>query len=119
MSAPNRVPASLLELERRFWLEGAEFYRQHLGADFVMLFPGVGIMSRAQAIDGIERGQRWRHVETRDEHVLALGPDTRLLYYAANARREGADEYSALVSSVYIRRDDGWQLVFHQQSPIR
>jgi hypothetical protein len=107
----------LLDLERGFWLEGADHYRRHLTEDFLMLYPGVGVMGRAEAIAGIEGGQRWLQLETRDAHVLDLGPDTRLLCYAATARREGDADHSALVSSVYVRRDGAWQLAFHQQSP--
>jgi hypothetical protein len=32
------------------------------------------------------------------------------------ARRD-EQEYSALMSSTYVRREDGWKLVFHQQTP--
>jgi hypothetical protein len=75
------------------------------------------LVRRAEAIDGIEKGQRWNHVEIRDAHTLDLGPDARLLCYQVNAQRKG-EEYSALVSSAYVRRDSTWRLAFHQQSPI-
>lgn len=108
----------LIDLERKFWLEGAEFYREHLADDFLMLFPGVGLMRRAEAIEGVEGGRRWTEVDIHDELILDLGPDNRLLCYEAKARREGEAEYSALVSSVYVRRDGTWKLTFHHQSPI-
>lgn len=47
----------LMDLERGFWLEGADYYRQHLADDFVMLFPGVGPMQRKQAIEGISSAE--------------------------------------------------------------
>lgn len=106
------------ELERRFWLEGADFYREHLADEFLMLFPGVGVMLRSEAIQGIEGGQRWTEVRIQDQHSLELGPESRLICYEAKARREDGEEYSALVSSVYMRRDGSWKLTFHQQSPV-
>jgi hypothetical protein len=33
------------------------------------------------------------------------------------AHREGQPEYVALITSVYALRDDGWKLVYHQQTP--
>ena len=43
-------------------------------------------------------------------------PGTGVVTYAVVAERDGR-EYSALVSSVYVRRPDGWRLVLHQQTP--
>jgi hypothetical protein len=107
----------LLRLERGFWLEGADYYREHLAEDFLMLFPGLGTISRAEAIRGLDAGPRWSELETAEERVLHLGPDARLLCYEARARRDGGERYSALAGSVYVHREGAWSLVYHQQSP--
>jgi hypothetical protein len=111
------VTSELLGLERRFWLEGADFYRENLAEDVLLVFPGAGLMRRADAVAGIEAAPRWLRVDIRDEQLLQLGPESRLLCYKALAHREGEAEYSALVSSVYVRRGGAWKLLFHQQSP--
>ncbi len=36
--------------------------------------------------------------------------------YGAVAQRD-SQTYSALMSSVYVRREDEWKLTFHQQTP--
>jgi hypothetical protein len=105
------------DLERMFWVEGAAFYREWLAEECVMVFPGVGLMTRAQVIEGIDRSPRWAEVQFGDEHVIDVGPDSRILCYHATARRQGEPEYAALVSSVYVRRGDGWKLTFHQHTP--
>ena len=107
----------LLKLERGFWLEGADYYRRHLSDDFVMLFPGVGPMRRQQAIEGIEGGQRWTQLQMSNEQILDLAPDVCVLCYEARARRQDESSYSAIIGSVYVRRNDSWKLAFHQQSP--
>ena len=28
------------------------------------------------------------------------------------------EAYAALVSTGYVRRDDGWKMMFHQQTPL-
>ena len=107
----------LLELERRFWLEGVEFYRQNLAEEALMVFPGIGAMRRADAIAGVESAPRWTQVEIMDEHTLDLGPAIRLLCYRAKARRQEDAEYSVFVGSVYVRHGGEWKLTFHQQTP--
>jgi hypothetical protein len=42
---------------------------------------------------------------------MQLTPDTGVVAYGAVAERDGS-EYSALMSSTYVRRDDGWKLAF-------
>jgi hypothetical protein len=111
------VTAELVRLERGFWLESADFYRQNLAEEVLMVFPGAGVMRRADVIEGIEAAPRWLRVEIGGEQLLELGPESRLLCYHALAHRDGESEYSALVSSVYVRRGGAWKLVFHQQSP--
>ena len=37
--------------------------------------------------------------------------------YGVVAQRDGAEEYSALIASTYVRRDEGWRLAVHQQTP--
>ena len=108
----------LLEMERRFWLDGADFYRQNLAGDVLMVFPGVGAIGRADIIAGVEDAPRWIEVEIENEHTRDLAPDARLLCYRAAARRQEGAEYSAFVSSVYVRRDDAWKLAFHQHTSV-
>lgn len=111
------IAMNLPDLERRFWLDGAEFYRQHLAEEVLMVFPGVGAMNRPDAIAGVEAAPRWTHVEMVDEHIMEIGSSTRILCYRAKARREEDGEYSVLVSSLYVREGGEWKLKFHQQTP--
>jgi hypothetical protein len=106
----------LLELERRFWLDGAEFYREHLAEEVLMVFPGVGVMNRPATIAGVESAARWAHVEMADQHIMEVGPNTRILCYRARARRQENGEYAVFVSSLYVRQGGEWKLKFHQQT---
>lgn len=42
-----------------------------------------------------------------------------LLSYEAHAVREGGEPYNALVSSGYVKRGDGWKMMFHAQTPLK
>ncbi|NCT89580.1 nuclear transport factor 2 family protein [Cellulomonas sp. APG4] len=111
------------ELERAGWqalsTDGAAahaFYDGLLDDDVTMLLPGGLVLTdRSEALRAMS-GAPW------DEHALAdlrevhPTPDTALVTYAVTARR-GDSPYAALVSSLYVRRTDGWRLTFHQQTP--
>lgn len=92
-----------------------EFYGVVLDDAVTMLLPGgLVITERASALDAMS-GPPWREYRLTDLRVALPRPDVGLVTYAVVARRE--EEYSALVSSLYVRRVAGWRLAFHQQTP--
>jgi hypothetical protein len=118
------VHDELIDLERRGWEalsaspdEATAFYDRVLDAEVAMLLPGgMVIDDRASALAAMG-GQPWASYALADERVLALGDDAGVVLYAVVAERSGAPAYSALVSSTYVRRDGGWRLAAHQQTP--
>ncbi|HEX6877110.1 MAG TPA: nuclear transport factor 2 family protein [Nocardioidaceae bacterium] len=115
---------NLVDLEERGWralsTSGASaraFYESVLDRTVVMLLPGGMVLDdRATILDSMS-GQPWSFYDLTDLRELRPTRDTGLVTYRAFAHREGAGPYSALVSSLYARRDDGWRLIFHQQTP--
>ena len=114
----------LIALEQRGWqaLSGAgedtaaQFYGRVLDDDVVMLLPGGVRLTDRDEILGSMSGAPWDAFELEDPQVLELGPDGAVVVYGVAAERDGSP-YSALVSSTYVRRDDGWKLALHQQTP--
>ncbi len=112
----------VVRLEREGWdalTQGAaaalEHYDRVLAPDPVMLLPGGLVLEdREDALRSMQ-GAPWDDYELEDVAVRDLGTGARLVTYGARARR-GDLRYSALMSSVYVRRD-GWRLAFHQQTP--
>lgn len=43
--------------------------------------------------------------------------DVAVVTYGGTASRDGSEQYSALFTSVFVRRADGWKLALHQQTP--
>jgi hypothetical protein len=68
------------------------------------------------AVGSSQSGPPWSSYELQDLRALQPTPDTAVVIYGVVAERD-AQEYSALMSSVYVRREDGWKLTFHQQTP--
>ena len=111
------VQDELMEIERGFWTGGPEAYRRHVDEECLLAFgEGAGVSSREQ-IAGSAGGARWRDPEIAVRGFLRPTDDVALLTYEAKTAREGRD-YHALVSSGYVRRDGGWKLTFHQQTPL-
>jgi hypothetical protein len=106
----------ILDLEEQFWRGDAAVYRRNLAADALMVFEPLGVLDRDAIIASIEGGQRWVDVSFDDVRLVRLTDDTSVVTYRAHGRREGEATYTALVSSVYVRRDGDWQLAFHQHT---
>lgn len=111
----------LLELEKRFWEGDADFYRQNLTDDSLMVFAEpVGILEKDVTVESIAGAVRWRDIRFSDVRVLSPTADVSILVYKAVARREAEEtDYSTMASSVYVRQGGKWQMVLHQQSPTR
>jgi hypothetical protein len=110
----------LIELERQGWEKlctegGADYYRELLAEDALLVFP-FGVMTRDEAIDSMAAATPWSSFEMKDARVISLTPDTGVVVYSVVAQREGQDEFRAVLSSTFVRRDGRWRQTFHQQS---
>ena len=106
------------DTEQSFWLDGPAFYATHMVPAAQMVFPApVGILKGEERLGGLDGAPRWDSVEM-DERTEATVGDTRVLAYRATGRRGGDAPYLALCSSSYVRQDDGWKLISHQQTPV-
>jgi hypothetical protein len=111
-------------LERQGWAAlraggaaAVEFYDRVLDDPAVMLLPGGMVLTGRDTVLGTMGGPPWRSADLEDLQVVRPTPDTALVHYGVRAQRDGTPEYSALMSSVYVRRAGGWKLAFHQQTP--
>jgi hypothetical protein len=114
------MQTSLLEKEKGFWLNGADYYERNISSDCVMLMPGVPKkLFSEQIIDMMKTASRWEEVEVTDFMVEELVEALKIVTYKVKALKENeSDYYSALVSSLYRRDGDSYKLIFHQQSKL-
>ena len=112
----------LFAIEEGFWLEGEEHFRRHIDARCLLAFPQAGEMhgihSAEQVADTATPTNRWRDLTMSDRFVLDPVNEVVIISYRADVTRADGEPYSALVSSAYARRPEGWKLAFHQHSPI-
>lgn len=110
----------IIDLERRGWdalctPHGAAFYADLMTDDAMMVFPG-SVMTKKESLAAMRSEKPWSTYTIEEPRVLRVGTGGRLVLYRATAKR-GAHAYDALMTSIYVRRSDGWKMVFHQQTP--
>jgi hypothetical protein len=110
----------LWKMEEAFWRGDEAYYERTLASKATMVMPApAGIMNRADTIEAIRNAPRWCSVEFADAHCLSAAEQTCILIYRALAKRsQDRASYEALCSSVYVRSQDAWQLLLHQQTPL-
>jgi hypothetical protein len=92
------------------------FYDKVLDEHAVMLLPGGMVLDDRATMAESMSGQPWSRYALDNVRCFRPTADTGVVTYGAVAERDG-QAYSALMSSLYVRRKDGWRLAFHQQTP--
>lgn len=112
----------LFDIEQGFWLAGKEHFLDHVDDHCLLAFPQAGEMhgvhSRAEVAATATVSNRWRDLMMKDRHLLHGAENLAIISYRAEVTRADGEPYTALVSSAYVRRPDGWKLAFHQHSPV-
>lgn len=113
----------VLTIEQGFWEASSagdgDYYRNHTAEDAVFVF-NTGTLDKATCVEAIDgKPGRFSHWRMDGPKVVSLTDDTALVTYRGYWRREGeTGAEAALVSSVYVRRDDTWKLALHQRTPL-
>ena len=97
----------LLVLERR--LAGRDRMQELMSEDFVEIGSSGSVYDKAQVLAAIA-GAPPRELQIEDFGVRLLAPDIALATYSAGG---------SLRSSIWIRGESGWRIVFHQGTPAR
>ena len=122
-SAPATVEDELFELEEGFWLGDQTFFREHLDDRCLLAFPQMsemhGVKSRDEvAATASTQPGRWRDLKISNGQLVRPADGVAIISYRADVKRFDGEPYQALIGSAYARREDGWKLAFHQQSPV-
>lgn len=119
----TELTEELFAIEQGFWLKGQNHFLEHLDEDCLLAFPQMGelhgVKSReAIAVTAATNEGRWRDLKVGTRHLHRPSDLIAIISYRADVTRGDGEPYSALVSSAYVRRADGWKLTFHQHSPL-
>lgn len=111
----------LLELEEQGWQalsspEAVQFCDKWLADDAVMIVPGM-VIDRTAFLEAVAHEEPWATHQIAEPQVVHLTDDSAALVYRVKAQRDGQPEFVGLLTSVYVKRADRWQLALHQQTP--
>lgn len=114
----------LLELEHKGWQSlcsssGADFYGQIMTEDGVMVLAHGFVFTCDQVIESLNDAPPWSRYEISKARLIPLNASSAVLVYRGIAWRSEAEPvFQALMSSVYVRRENKWWLASYQQTPI-
>lgn len=110
----------LLSIEKRFWSGDEEYYRAHADRACLVAFAEMAnLMSNADLAATVKGGNRWRKVDMVMKGIVRPSDDVAILTYEAKAERAEGERHHALVSTGYVKREDGWKMMFHSQTPLQ
>jgi hypothetical protein len=119
LRATPKIEAHLWGMEERFWTEGADSARNMTARNAVFVFPyPTGILSGTGIFREACVAQRWRSIQM-SETYFAIEGDIAVLAYRVSAERGDEPIYEALCTSTYLRDNDHWLRLTHQQTSVR
>lgn len=109
--------AEIWDMETRFWTQGAEYARNMSTKDAVFVLPyPVGILQGETTWREDAVAQRWRSVVMTERYLSRQGNIVTLAYHVS-AERGDSPILEALCTSTYLKDDDKWLRLAHQQTP--
>ena len=113
----------LLELEHAGWRSlcegtGSDFYGSTMTDHALMVLANGTVMDRRQVVDALAQSPVWAGYEIADARTVALGAGSAALVYVGTGKRDEGADVVCVMTSVYVRSDDGWRLALYQQTPI-
>ena len=116
-SLSPREQGILWAMEERFWTSGADSARATTLSNAVMIVPyPPGILQGDQIWDYLRERTGWRSVVMTERRVVRCS-DIASLSYQVLAEKLDVPIYHALCASTYLRDDDKWLRISHQQTP--
>lgn len=114
----------LQQLERAGWEaltteSGADFYRDLMTDDAVMVVANGSALGRDDVIETLQGSEPWQRFDITDVSVVPVTDDVAVLHYRVMAfRSPEAEAFAGRLASTYVRQGDGWKLAFHQQTSV-
>jgi hypothetical protein len=110
----------LLKLEKQFWSGDADFYREHLDDECLVVFTdAAGVMKKEDIAQMVKKDPpNWSDLKFEEKGIIEPAKGVAVLSYQASGKRGSGSRYKAMVSSGYVKRGGEWKMAFHQQTPL-
>jgi hypothetical protein len=117
-AAMSALSNDLLALEKQFWFGDAEFYRQNLDDSCLVVFAEMaGPMTKDRIAGMAKDGNQWKKLDLDFKGLIEPTANFAIVSYHASGTRLDGTPHEANASTGYIRRNGGWKMAFHQQTP--
>ncbi len=115
----SALEKDLLALEKKFWSGDESFYRKNADTACLVAFSEMaGLMSNPDLAATAKDGNRWRKLDMEMKGLVRPSDDVAILTYEATAESADGKPHHAIVSTGYVKREDGWKMMFHSQTPL-
>jgi hypothetical protein len=115
------VAETLRELEANLLIDSVRKDRARVSALLAEEFREFGrsgkVYSRAEILDFLQSEEEIR-VAMRDFACELIGEGVALVTYLSEQDEQNGETIGALRSSLWVWRDQRWQMVFHQGTPL-
>lgn len=113
-----REQGVLWDMEEHFWTSGADNARATTATDAVMIFPyPPGILQGDQLWTHLPERTGWRSVVMAERRAMRC-LDIAILTYRVSAEKADVPIYKALCASTYLKDDESWMRISHQQTAV-
>ncbi len=111
----------LLELEHAGWMSlcegtGSDFYGSIMTEEAKMVLANGMVMSRSEVVDALSDAPPWGSYAIDEPTTVPVGAEGVALVYLGTGRRDGSEDFTGVMTSVYVRQGAGWRLAVYQQT---
>ena len=117
------ITEELIELERAGWDSlcdgsGSTFYGSLMAPGGLMILANGQVLSRDEVVASLADAPTWASYEITNARMVTINDESVAIVYLGTGHRSGSDDFVGIMTSVYTRRDDGWQLQLYQQTTV-
>ena len=115
------VESQLVRIEKAFWAAAGSdgsYYQATMSDRGKLLLPFEGgQLDKNAAIESVRQSEPWRSYHLSSIGTLSICESGIVLFYHVAADRKDF-RYRAYVSSLYVKENEEWKLLVHQQTPL-
>lgn len=120
--SPDLTPTEIEFLQWRALSSGcgADFYAKVTAEEAVFAVPSPqSSLSRQRTLNEVANAPDIETYQILEFHERELDENSRIVFYEMYQKRVGLDGIYAAISTVYVRRQDRWLMMYHQQTPLQ
>ena len=88
----------LLKLEKGFWTEGGDYYRDHVDDECLVAFEGMAGVHSNEEIAGMNPGAgNWTGAKLEEKGLLETSDDSVILTYEVQATKKDGTPHLSLI----------------------